>query len=221
MSSLDPLNDGISSVTVIDSMGNDNMVVDAARVSFAKLASNYTDEQNEKLIKYLATHNHVTPFFHPQVQFRFKMPIFVARQWYRSVIGCARNEVSRRYVENDLEMFVPDVWRARSEGSNKQGSNFDKNIPVVSEIKEHLDKVLELYYTLLYDDVAPEMARMILPQNLYTEFVETGSLAFYARVYNLRINPHAQKEIQVYAEAVGHAMSKLFPISWKYLINDR
>jgi thymidylate synthase (FAD) len=201
-------------------MGDDLMVVNAARVSFAKESTEFK-EQDTKLINYLAKHNHISPFFHPQIQFRIRMPIFVAREWYRHQIGFARNEVSRRYVSDTPECWVPKVeeFRARDE-KVKQGS---KETPVEysqqaqSIFEQSVKKSLDTYETLLRMNVAPEIARTVLPQSMYSEFIETGSLAAYARLYKLRSSPDAQREIQGYAEEIGKHIEQKFPVSWKAL----
>lgn len=208
-------------VKLLEVMGNDLTVVNAARVSFAKESTEMT-EKDEKLIAYLAKYHHVTPFFHPQIRFRFKMPIFVAREWYRHQIGFARNEVSRRYVDDDPEFFLPDVQDIRARDANlKQGS---KDGPVADPerarhtMMEVCRVSLAAYKGLLATDVAPEVARMVLPQNMMTEFIETGSLAAYARLCKLRQDPHAQKEIRDYAGAVSALLAEKFPVSWKALM---
>lgn len=210
-------------VQLLHVMGDDLMVVNAARVSFNKESKMMT-AGDAKLIKYLADHNHVTPFFHPQIQFRIKMPIFVAREWYRHQIGFARNEVSRRYVDSQPECYVPQEEDIRERDKNlKQGS---KSTPVVDadKIRKMFDQTtkaaVETYNALLVKDVAPEVARMVLPQSMYTEFIETGSLAAYARLYKLRHDPHAQKEIRDYADAVGKIIAEKFPVSWVALTSS-
>jgi thymidylate synthase (FAD) len=201
-------------------MGNDLMVVNAARVSFAKESSEFK-EQDGKLITYLAKHNHISPFFHPQIQFRIKMPIFVAREWYRHQIGFARNEVSRRYVDTPPECWVPEPADLRERDSKiKQGS---KETPVDAAnflhgaIRYHTNECVKLYHQLLEQNVAPEVARTVLPQSMFTEFIETGSLAAYARLYKLRTSPDAQREIQKYAQMIGNELSQKFPASWAAL----
>ena len=174
---------------------------------------------DEKLVKYLADHNHVTPFFHPQARFRIKMPIFVAREWYRHQIGFARNEVSRRYVDTDPEMYLPTSVRER-DAKLKQGSKATEvplNDHAHAIIKETNELTSQAYRKLLMLNVAPEVARTILPQGMFTEFIETGSLAAYARLYKLRSSPDAQREIQDYAKQVGDILAEYFPISWKAL----
>jgi thymidylate synthase (FAD) len=222
---VDPLGDGISKVTCLNLMGDDLTVVNAARVSFSKTSYWHDDdelkEQDAKLIKYLAAHKHWTPFSQPQIQFRIKMPIFVARQWYKSSVGFTRNEVSRRYVDDPPEFFVPPVWRARPEGGIKQGSSDDEvDLEVTitfGSMKAYCVQAARAYNELLKAGVCPEMARMVLPQSMYTEFVEVGSLAAYARLYSLRSSEDAQKETRDYANSVGIILRTLFPHSWAAL----
>ena len=205
---------------LLDVFGNDLTVVNAARVSFAKESTEFT-EQDGKLIKYLAKHNHVSPFFHPQLRFRFKMPIFVAREWYRHQIGFARNEMSRRYVDTTPECWIPSPDQIRERDPKlKQGSKetqVDNADEIHQLMKTHTEVNVMLYEDLLSKGVAPEIARCILPQSMITEFIETGSLAAYARLYKLRTDPTAQREIRRYAEMIGELIEPLFPISWKAL----
>lgn len=215
--------DNIGSVELLHKMGDDLMVVNAARVSFHKESTEMT-EKDAKLIKYLADHQHNSPFFHPQIQFRIKMPIFVAREWYRHQIGFSRNEVSRRYVDDFPECWVPKSEDLRQRDPKiKQGS---KDTPVADNetlhnmIDDLTAKTVQTYLILVERGVAPEVARAILPQGMYTEFIETGSLAAYARLYKLRTDPHAQKEIQEYANAVGTILAQQFPVSWAALISS-
>ena len=205
-------------VELLDTFGNDLTVVNAARVSFHKEVDTMSPG-DERLVKYLAEHNHVTPFFHPQARFRIKMPIFVAREWYRHQIGFARNEVSRRYVDSEPEMYLPSCVRER-DAKLKQGSK-STEVPMNDEahsiIKETNELANEAYRKLLLLNVAPEVARTILPQGMYTEFIETGSLAAYSRLCGLRLDPSAQWEIRQYAAAVSSLMEEAFPTSWKAL----
>lgn len=205
-------------VELLDVFGDDLTVVNAARVSFAKESKEMTPGDG-KLIKYLADHHHVTPFFHPQARFRLKMPIFVAREWYRHQIGFARNEVSRRYVDSEPEIWQPEQLRER-DSNKKQGS---KDTPIqynghcLARIAQHNQNSLDLYKYLLDYGVAPEQARIVLPQSMMTEFIETGSLAAYARLWNLRTDPTAQREIQELATTVGTLLAERFPVSWAAL----
>ena len=205
-------------VECLDVFGDDLTVVNAARVSFAK-ESNAFEPRDEKLIAYLANHGHNSPCCHPMARFRLKMPIFVAREWFRHTVGFARNEVSRRYVDDEPECWVPTLLRAR-DTNKKQGSK-DEAIPendrVVKEIQNFTDGAVSFYNFLLKEGVAPEVARGVLPQSMYTEFIETASLSAYARLCSLRLDPHAQKEIREYAAAVSEIMAAKFPASWKAL----
>ena len=204
-----------------DVFGNDLTVVNAARVSFAKESYEMT-LGDEKLVQYLATHNHISPFFHPQIRFRIQMPIFIAREWYRHQIGFARNEVSRRYIDSKPECWVPNVLRER-DTNLKQGSK-PTEVPeaemLKKVIKDHTDEAVNLYEYLLAQNVAPEVARSVLPQSMFTEFIETGSLAAYARLYKLRSDPSAQREIQEYARIIGERIEEHFPVSWKALTKE-
>ena len=205
-------------VELLGTFGDDLTVVNAARVSYNKEVT-VMDPKDVKLIKYLAQHNHVTPFFHPQIRLRLKMPIFVAREWYRHQIGFARNEVSRRYVDYKAEMYLPEVARARDvklkQGS--KGSPVADNTMATALIDDINKRAEETYEQLLEMNVAPEVARTVLPQGMYTEFIETGSLAAYARLCGLRLDPSAQWEIRQYAAAVSELLQEKFPVSWPAL----
>ena len=218
---VDPLGDGISKVTCLNLMGDDLTVVNAARVSFSKTSywhdGDELKEQDKKLINYLAKHKHWTPFSQPQIQFRIKMPIFVARQWYKHSVGFTRNEESRRYISTEPQCYVPTAWRLAADNV-KQGSR-DELVADYLHISGHITMLCELYNEMLDCGICPEQARMVLPQSMYTEFVEVGSLAAYARLYSLRSSKEAQKEVRLYAEAVGKVMQELFPVSWEALTN--
>ena len=207
-------------VEILETFGSDLTVVNAARVSFNKEATEMT-AKDEGLIRYLATHEHTSPFFHPQIRFRIKMPIFVAREWFRHTVGFARNEVSRRYVDEPPEVWIPVELRERNPNL-KQGSKdtiISHNEEYCEIYQKAMDYSLNVYNLMLEAKVAPEVARAVLPQSMYTEFIETGSLAAYARLCGLRLDPHAQKEIQEFAEAVSQCIAPLFPVSWKQLVN--
>lgn len=223
---------------LIDKMGSDLLVVNAARVSFHKESTEFTYREDvakgsdEGLLSYLASHGHFTPFTHPQICIREKVPIFVARQRFKHVVGFSYNEVSRRYVNDTPELFTPEVWRARPEGSVKQGSGEDVVVFVQSkeedgevvyedlisncyeDVKHH---TMFIYQAMIESGVSPEQARMVLPQSMYTEYYVTGSLAAWARAYKQRIDPHAQKEIQELAKVWGDIIEPLYPVSWKAL----
>lgn len=237
-------------VTLIDSMGSDLSVVNAARVSFDKESSwveqdenvyvtdyvvetrvnKYLGEPDAKLISYLAKHNHWSPFAHCFASFRIKAPIFVARQLVKHQVGLAWNEVSRRYVDSEPEFFFPDVWRGRPEGSIKQGSSGEVNVLPCMVVglsdpdyeyeiwpEQTAQLCLAQYNDLLAQGVAPEQARMILPQNTMTEWIWSGSLMAFARVCKQRLDSHAQAETHDVAVLIDAEMSKLFPVSWEAL----
>jgi len=203
----------------ISNMGSDGTVCDAARVSFDKAASNYTADQNARLIKYLASHGHFTPFTHPQITLRYTVPIFVARQEFKHIVGFTRNEVSRRYVDDAPEFFTPEVWRSRPEGSVKQGSGdvHPNSDQFHQEYRHALHACFDCYQSMIEEGVAPELARMVLPQSMYTSYYVTGSLAAFARFYNQRSDSHAQVEIQQLAEQVNKIIAPLYPVSWAAL----
>ena len=215
-------------VDYITHMGTDLTVTNSARVSFDK-ESDWGDakegefwavkEQDERLIKYLARHNHWTPFAHTQITLRYTVPIFVARQEFKHVVGFTRNEVSRRYVDNPPEFYTPEVWRSRPEGGLKQGSGGEhpdnKNITYMYE--GFIRSAEVLYKGMIRNGVAPEQARMVLPQSMYTSYYITGSLAAFARMYKQRIDASAQREIQELAGKVGDIVAPLFPVSWEAL----
>ena len=214
------LSDQVGFVQCLDVFGDDLTVVNAARVSFDKVSTSLT-EGDKKLIYYLAKHEHTSPFFHPQVRFRIKMPLFVAREWFRHTIGFARNEVSRRYVDSTPECWIPGVDDVRERDPKvKQGS---KNTAVANAeqvqemIRKQIHGAMDTYDTLLAKGVAPEVCRAVLPQSMYTEFIETASLAAIARLCHLRLGADAQKEIRQYAGHVSRLMEQAFPVSWKAL----
>lgn len=207
-------------VTLINSMGNDKTVVDAARVSFAKTADNYTEAQNEKLIQYLARHNHWTPFGHAQATFHIEAPIFVARQLVKHQVGLVWNEVSRRYVDDKPRFFSPSSWRPRSQ-DKKQGSDKHDIIPDMRQAwkvyESAIHNISKTYGILLEMGVAPEQARMVLPQSMMTEWYWTGSLAAWSRVCRLRVSDDAQAETERIALDISREMKQLFPVSWAAL----
>ena len=206
-------------VTYVDHMGDDRMVVNAARVSFSKHVEEFT-EADAKLVRYLANHGHWTPFGHPQITLRLKAPVFVRTQLFKHKVGFTENEVSRRYVDDEPEFFFP-IFRQRPDNGMKQGSRDE--FPVNLEHCEGIllsahATALKAYKMLLAENVAPEQARMVLPQSMYTEWYWTGSLAAYARMCKLRLDPHAQAETREIAEKISKIIEPLFPISWRALI---
>ena len=200
-------------VEVIKIMGSDLSVVNAARVSYNKVSEEF-DGKDEKLIKYLAEHNHWSPFAHAFASFRIEAPIFVARQLVKHQVGLVWNEVSRRYVDDKPEFYIPFMWRKRAE-NKKQGSS---NEEVEYDITDFVSKSKELYNDMLESEIAPEMARMILPQNMMTEWYWSGSLMAFARVVNLRIKEDTQEETRVIATHIDKHLKDHFPISAKHLL---
>ena len=204
-------------VELLETFGDDLTVVNAARVSLGKHTDEFT-EKDGKLIKYLADHEHMSPFFHPQARFRLKMPIWMAREWFRHTVGFSRNEVSRRYVDDPPTFHIPEL-RTRAPGK-KQGSNDDvhpQNTVLRETLMDSCRVAFNSYNLLLANQVPPEQARMILPQNMMTEFIETGSVAAYARLCHLRLGPDAQKEIRIVAGEVAQQLKSKFPVSWTAL----
>jgi len=216
--------------TYIDHMGSDLSVVNAARVSFGK-KSEYIysgvdtngplekalHQRDVKLIRYLAKHKHISPFGHAFASFHVKAPVFVARQLVKHKF-LRWNEISRRYVDDEPEFYTPDVWRGRS-ADKKQGSDgvVEMYYNDTSEIEETNGVVYELYYFLLEKGVAPEQARMVLPQSTMTEWYWSGSLDAFADMCNLRCKPDTQYESQLVANQIDKEMTKLFPVSWAAL----
>ena len=198
-------------------MGSDLTVVNAARVSYAKTKNKFEDN-DEKLISFLAKHQHWSPFAHASLQFRIKAPIFVARQLVKHQVGLTWNEVSRRYVDYEPEFYTPNTWRGRPQNS-KQGS--DGEVAVDNSKYENMMSQLNGYYeTLLNQGVAPEMARMVLPQSMMTEWYWSGTLYAFARVCNLRCASDTQQETRVIADLIDELIQESFPVSWKYLRNE-
>ena len=206
-------------VSLVSHMGNDLMVVNAARVSFNKKSTQIT-EKDAKLIGYLATHKHWTPFAHPQITLHIKAPISIRTQLFKHKQGFVENEVSRRYVKDEPDFYTPD-WRSAPTNGAKQGSDDFIQDLITNDFDRMYNRValdaLDTYNALLRDGVAPEQARFVLPQGTYTEWWWTGSLAAYARVYGLRSDPHAQWEVREYAAAISKLIEPLFPVSWKAL----
>lgn len=207
-------------VEYIDHMGDDNSIVNAARVSFHKQADQFSDEQNHKLIRYLAEHKHEIPFAHTAITLRMKAPIAIRTQCFKHKVGFVENEVSRRYVKSEPELFVP-TFRHAPNGSIKQGSG-DMLVPkqnhyLQGRYQDICNEAIREYELLLSQGVAPEQARFVLPQGVMTEWIWTGSLLAFVRFYNLRTNSHAQKEIQELAKMVGDIIKPLYPVSWTAL----
>jgi len=230
-------------VELVDHMGNDLTVVNAARVSFNKESEWAYDEEamkkiqgsnwqadklrnefktlsesDKKLIRYLAKNKHWTPFAHPQITLRIKAPVSIRTQFFKHKQGFVENEISRRYVSHEPEFYLPH-WRGQPTNGAKQGSDDFIALPsaTIRAFSDSLNASLDAYHKLLDSGVAPEQARFILPQAMYTEWYWTGSLAAYARFYSQRSDDHAQWEIREYARVIGDIIQPLFPFSWKAL----
>lgn len=232
-------------VQYVQHWGDDLLVCNAARVSFDKKSDweyahvpimssiehgsvGYVEKRlsakDEKLIHYLAKHKHTSCFEHMGATLKLKVPIFIARQIQRHRTF-SYNEISRRYVDNSPEFFWPDQWRARAE-SAKQGSSFyavtdeDWAYGLPGAIYEHAQHAVYLYNDMLDSGVAPEQARMILPQNMYTEFYMSGNLRAWSHFLALRLDGHAQKEVQDVAKMVQDILAPLFPVSMQALMDN-
>ena len=210
--------------TYINHMGNDLTVANAARVSFGKTSEMEDDPwgppklkaKDDKLIRYLAKHKHISPFGHCFASFHVKAPIFVARQLVKHKF-LRWNEISRRYVDDEPEFYVPDVWRGRS-ADKKQGS--DKDLDLWWDEDLLFSRPLSVYKRMLDEGVAPEMARMVLPQSTMTEWYWSGSLDAFADMCNLRCKDDTQAETREVAKQIDHKMIELFPVSWDALTDD-
>ena len=237
-------------VTYIDHMGSDLSVVNAARVSFGKKSEaiewQYLDlghvtgdlvpvlkEGDVKLIKYLAEHEHYSPFGHCFASFHVKAPIFVARQLVKHEY-LRWNEISRRYVDDEPEFYVPSVWRGRS-ADKKQGSEGVVDLEKLNSwcdeyegwigestaaevARNDVQQLLKTYTMLLGCGVAPEQARMVLPHSTMTEWYWSGSLDAFANMCNLRLKPDTQFETRLVANAISIDMKKIWPVSWEALV---
>lgn len=219
--------------TYIDHMGTDLTVANAARVSFGKTSEMednmwgppYLKDKDAKLIRYLAKHKHISPFGHCFASFHVKAPIFVARQLVKHSF-LRWNEISRRYTTENIEFYVPEAWRGRS-ADKKQGSDGVVELHPMTfvvdpnEDNQELNEAsLDVYNYMLQQGVAPEQARMVLPQSTMTEWYWSGSLDAFARMCLLRCASDTQYETRLVADNINGEMSKLFPVSWDALTED-
>ena len=227
-------------VELKDNMGSDLTVVNAARVSFDKESQweeitpagqveGLLGFSDERLIGYLAKNNHWSPFGHASMQFRIKAPVFVARQLVKHQIGLTWNEVSRRYVSNDPSIYYPDTWRAAA-SDKKQGSDEEKTVEWIKDsypddedrkvsavYNKAVEHTVKAYDMLIEGGVAPEQARMVLPQSMFTEWYWSGTLYAFARVCNLRCKPDAQYETRMVTNKIDKVAQDMFPVSWECL----
>ena len=212
-------------VVLVDKMGSDLSVVNAARVSFAKKHEAFKEPSDTRLIQYLARHGHWTPFGHCTLSFHITAPIFVARQLVKHQVGLVWNEVSRRYVDGKPEYWMPEHWRKRAE-DKKQGSS-DEYVDWLSGEERtstrvyHVSKLaVHTYETLIGAGVAPQQARKVLPQSTLTEWYWTGTHNAFSRVCNLRCKPDTQLETQTIANEIDENARTEFPVSWDALRHE-
>lgn len=207
-------------VELINHMGNDLSVVNAARVSFAKETSEFKGG-DEKLIKYLATHDHWTPFAHTALQFRVAAPVPIRTQCFKHKVGLVENEESRRYISTRPEIYMPEFFREKPQGSIKQGSagKHKDSDYWIDQYTLVTDASVGLYLRMLEDGVCPEQARFVLPQGAIVNWIWTGNLVSFANFFNKRTEEHAQKEVKDVALILGDLVGPLFPVSWKALTN--
>jgi len=225
--------------TYVNHMGDDLSVVNAARVSFHKesewveihddkemivpkeqLMYPVLSKSDTKLINYLAKHKHFSPFNHAFMSFRIKAPIFVARQLVKHKF-MPWNEVSRRYVDDEPEFFQPDVWRAKAENVKQGSEEFKTTLEQIlanADFKSTVNEAFMSYKRMLDIGVAPEQARMVLPQNMMTEWIWSGTLGAYADMLRLRLDPHTQAESREVAQMIYKKVEELFPVSIKALL---
>ena len=232
------------SATLLAHMGNDLDVVNAAKVSFAKESKEF-DDNSVRLIKYLAKHRHMSPFGHCFARFHVKAPIFVARQLVKHKF-LRWNEVSRRYVDDEPEFYTPDVWRGKAEDKKQGSSDVDMTEITINEpdsyfdgdyvddkaglqpwvlytaniediVQDTYERSYWTYEKLINGGVAPEQARMVLPQSTMTEWWWSGSLDAFADMCNLRCKPDTQLETRIVANDISNHMRELFPVSWRAL----
>ncbi len=196
-------------VELLEIFGNDEMVVNAARVSFGKEASNYASGENKSLINYLASHGHTSPFRHPQIQYRITCPIYVERQLFKHQVGLTANSISGRYVDFSDTYTKVNVWRKQSK-SSKQGSkgiilpdNEEKAKFIEHQMIDHAQRA---YKALIELGVSKEQARTILPLNLNTTFIWTGSLFAYINMFKQRIDKNAQAETRYITMEMLHEL---------------
>lgn len=228
-------------VEMLDRMGSDLTTVESARVSFNKGATTI-GERETRLIRYLAEHEHTSPFRHATLMLRFKAPLFVARQLWKHIVGITPefdledrftgfsggfkdtgwNEASGRYVELQDEFYVPDVWRAQS-SSNKQGSagEVTDQAQAAEAYRTGLSAAYSAYQQLREIGVAKEQARAVLPQSVYTQWIWTGSLQAFLHVVDLRVKPDAQWETQQYGLAVQQIIAEYFPVCLEKWVGRR
>jgi thymidylate synthase (FAD) len=213
---LDPLEDGISSIALVRVSGSDLDVVNAARVSYGKVTTQIS-ERDVTLIRFLMEHGHSSPFEHNQFSFRIKAPLFVIRQWMRHRMN-SYNEISYRYVKAPTEFYIPNTWRFQDKNNRQVSTGSFANDELLQAYKKSLEVSFKTYETLLEQGVCREQARGLLPLCTYSEFIFTCNLHSLMHFLKLRLGKDAQKEIQAYAKGLLELAEPHFPISlaeWK------
>lgn len=218
-------------VSLVDHMGTDLSIVNAARVSFHKESNwEWDDEYLEykegvlkpgdvKLINFLAKHKHFSPFNHSFISVRVKAPIFVARQLVKHKF-LPWNEVSRRYVDDEVEVYFPEYWRKKADNV-KQGSSKDEASWIgTNGVERDVQQLISRYQWMLENGVCAEQARMVLPQNMMTEWLWSGTLGAWCDMLRLRLDPHTQYESRIVAQKARALIEPLFPVSVKALLDD-
>ena len=210
-------------VELVGHYGDDTVVANAARVSFHKEASNYSQDQNDKLIRYLAAHKHFSPFNHTFISMRIKAPIFVARQLVKHRF-MPWNEVSRRYVDEEPEFYIPNEgWRSKADNVKQGSGQVFGPTTFQDDLTDRVEKViihsLDTYEDLMNSGVCAEQARMVLPQNMMTEWWWSGTLGAYCDMLVLRLDSHTQKETRIVAEKIRELIEPVFPVSVKALLD--
>lgn len=221
---------------LLDYMGTDLDVVNAAKVSFSRESewewqteyecgvpvsdTPILADKDKKLINYLATHDHWTPFAHTALKFRCSAPVPIRTQAFKHKIGMVENEESRRYISSTPEIYIPEFFRAKPEGSIKQGSGGEhpRSDEFLKRYKEKTEDCVGLYLTMLNGGICPEQARFVLPQGAIVNWIWTGNLVSFANFYNKRTDTNAQYEVRLLAESVGKQIAEIFPVSWKALV---
>lgn len=204
-----PLGDGISELKLLRVSGTELEVVNAARVSLAVHHDTF-EASDARLIRYLATHKHTSPFEHATMSFRVRCPIFVARQWFRHRMA-SYNEVSGRYTEVKEQFYVPKAWRRQSQTNRQVGDDEFINPTLVSTYEVAVEDAFRIYHQLLAAGVCREQARLVLPQCVYTEFYFSCNLLSLLNFLRLRLGKDSQKEIRVYAKEIRRLTEPLFP----------
>lgn len=202
----------------VDHMGSDLSVVNAARVSFAKRRASF-DQKDAKLLQFLAEHDHWTPFAHTSITLRMSAPVPIRTQCFKHKQGLVENEESRRYISSTPELFVPERFRMKPDGSIKQGSGgvHPQSDLWKSVYQMQCEGSIAVYERMIANGICPEQARFVLPQGVKVNWVWTGNVYAFANFYNKRTDNHAQQEIRELAEEVGGIIFPLFPISWAAL----